>query len=77
MPVFETNTSRLKMVILTKPKHQNKTWWSPIKHNRRTDSFIINGMLGRLKRSKLFQVVQVVQFYENGRIIAEFKATEI
>lgn len=77
MPVFETHKSKIKMVILTKPKLANKVWWSPIKHNRRPREFIVKSMLGRFKKSELFKNTQVVQFYENGQKFLQLKATEI
>lgn len=73
MPVFENTQSKIKMVILTQNKHSNKVWWSPINQNKRKSELVIRSMLKRFKRSKLFEITNVVQFYENNLLISQFK----
>lgn len=73
MPVFENTKSKIKMVILTQNKHSNKVWWSPINQNKRKSELVIRSMLKRFKRSKLFEITNVVQFYENNLLISQFK----
>jgi len=77
MPVFEKERSKIKMVILTKPKCENKTWYSPIKQNQKPRETIIAGMIRRLKANPIFNDTQVVQFYEGQELIAESKRTAI
>lgn len=73
MPVFKKEKSKIKMVILTKGRDDNVVWHSPINQNSRDNDAIIKSMLGRLKRKELFNRTNVVQFYENNFLIAEFK----
>jgi hypothetical protein len=73
MPVFEKEKSKIKMVILTKGRDDNVVWHSPINQNSRDEQDIIKSMLNRLKRKELFNRVNVVQFYTNNLLIAEFK----
>ena len=73
MPVFKKEKSKIKMVILTKGRDDNVVWHSPINQNCRDDDAIIKSMLTRLKRKELFNRVNVVQFYTNNLLIAEFK----
>jgi hypothetical protein len=71
MPVFEANTSKIKMVILTKTKESNAVWWSPLKQNKRKTEAIVTSMLNRFKKHPLAKITNVVQFYENGQLIAK------
>ena len=73
MPVFKKEKSKIKMVVLTKGRDDNVVWHSPINQNSRDNGAIIKSMLGRLKRKQLFNRTNVVQFYENNLLIAEFK----
>jgi hypothetical protein len=73
MPVFKKEKSKIKMVILTKGRDDNVVWHSPINQNNRDNEAIIKSMLNRLKRKELFNRTNVVQFYENNLLIAEFK----
>lgn len=73
MPVFSAEKSKIKMVILTGPKDQNATWYSPIKENTKPSNRIVDDMLKRLKQNELYAKAQVCQFYENGQLIYEFK----
>ena len=73
MPVFKKEKSKIKMVILTKGRDDNVVWHSPINQNSRDEQDIIKSMLNRLKRKELFNRVNVVQFYTNNLLIAEFK----
>lgn len=73
MAVFDKNQSKIKMVILTKHGHENKTWWSPINQNTRKSEFVIQGMLTRFKRHKTAAVTNMVQFFENEVKIYEHK----
>jgi len=73
MPVFKKEKSKIKMVILTKGRDDNVVWHSPINQNSRDNEAIIKSMLIRLKRKQLFNRTNVVQFYENNFLIAEFK----
>ena len=73
MPVFKKEKSKIKMVILTNGRDDNVVWHSPINQNNRDEQDIIKSMLTRLKRKELFNRVNVVQFYTNNLLIAEFK----
>jgi len=73
MPVFKKEKSKIKMVVLTKGRDDNIVWHSPINQNSRNNEAIIKSMLTRLKRKELFSRTNVVQFYENNLLIAEFK----
>jgi hypothetical protein len=73
MPVFKKEKSKIKMVILTKGRDDNVVWHSPINQNSRDNEAIIKSMLNRLKKRELFNRTNVVQFYENNLLIAEFK----
>ena len=73
MPVFASETSKIKMVILTKSKQENAVWWSPINQNKRNSQRIIESMLRRFEKHALAKITNVIQFYENGSLIAEKK----
>lgn len=73
MAVFKKEKSKIKMVILTRGRDDNVVWHSPINQNSRDNEAIIKSMLNRLKRKELFNRTNVVQFYENNLLIAEFK----
>lgn len=73
MPVFSKEKSKLKMVILTKNSVENATWYSPIKQNGFTNDRIMRGMLGRFAQHPLCGLTNMIQFYEDGEKIAEFK----
>ena len=73
MPVFDKEQSKIKMVILTKGKAENVTWFSPIKHNKRKSELVIRSMLKRFEKSKYLAITNVVQFYENNVLISKFK----
>ena len=73
MPVFKKEKSKIKMLVLTKGSDDNVVWHSPINQNSRDEQDIIKSMLNRLKRKELFNRVNVVQFYTNNLLIAEFK----
>ncbi|TAF59134.1 MAG: hypothetical protein EAZ58_13975 [Flavobacterium sp.] len=73
MPVFAPETSKIKMVILTKSKQDNAVWWSPINQNKRNSQRIIESMLRRFEKHALAKITNVIQFYENGNLIAEKK----
>lgn len=70
MPVFAPEKSKIKMVILTKTKENNAVWWSPINQNKRNSESVINSMLRRFEKHALAKITNVVQFYENGNLIA-------
>lgn len=70
MPVFVPESSKIKMVILTKSKQSNAVWWSPINQNKRNSQRIITSMLRRFEKHALAKITNVVQFYENGNLIA-------
>jgi hypothetical protein len=70
MPVFASETSKIKMVILTKTKQSNTVWWSPINQNKRNSQSVITSMLRRFEKHALAKITNVVQFYENGILIA-------
>lgn len=74
MPVFEKEKSKIKMVILTKGKESNPVWYSPVKQNRKPEKTIIEGMIRRFQKSKLFAITNVVQFYDtsSNELIAKF-----
>ena len=73
MPVFDKYKSKIKMVILTQNKNQNAVWWSPINQNKRRSEMVIRSMLKRLEKHPLSIITNVVQFYENNLLIAQFK----
>ena len=73
MPVFTPEASKIKMVILTKSKQENAVWWSPINQNKRNSQRIIESMLRRFEKHALAKITNVIQFYENGNLIAEKK----
>lgn len=73
MPVFAAKASKIKMVILTKSKQDNAVWWSPINQNKRNSQRIIESMLRRFEKHALAKITNVIQFYENGNLIAEKK----
>lgn len=70
MPVFAPQQSKIKMVILTKTKEKNTVWWSPINQNKRNAESVVNSMLRRFEKHALAKITNVVQFYENGNLIA-------
>lgn len=70
MPVFAPEKSKIKMVILTKTKEKNAVWWSPINQNKRNSESVIASMLRRFEKHTLAKITNVVQFYENGNLIA-------
>lgn len=70
MPVFAPEKSKIKMVILTKTKEKNAVWWSPINQNKRNSESVITSMLRRFEKHALAKITNVVQFYENGDLIA-------
>lgn len=70
MPVFVPESSKIKMVILTKSKQSNAVWWSPINQNKRNSQRIITSMLRRFEKHALAKITNVIQFYENGNLIA-------
>jgi hypothetical protein len=73
MAVFAPENSKIKMVILTQKKESNAVWWSPIKQNKRNNESIIKGMLKRFEKHALAKITNVIQFYENGILIATKK----
>ena len=73
MSVFASESSKIKMVILTKSKQSNAVWWSPINQNKRNSQRIIESMLRRFEKHALAKITNVIQFYENGNLIAEKK----
>jgi hypothetical protein len=73
MEVFDKEKSKIKMVILTKGKHQNKVWFSPIKYNKRKSEIIIGKMLKSFEKSKYLAITNVVQFYENNVLISKIR----
>jgi hypothetical protein len=70
MPVFASETSKIKMVILTKTKQSNAVWWSPVNQNKRNSQSVVTSMLRRFEKHTLAKITNVVQFYENGILIA-------
>ena len=75
MPIFDKNTARIKLVILTKPGEKNITWYSLEKEKNKPEKTIIDGMLRRLQNSTYARIAQVLQFYDNKtkQLIAEYK----
>jgi hypothetical protein len=70
MPVFAPEKSKIKMVILTKSKENNAVWWSPINQNKRKSELVVTSMLQRFEKNALAKITNVIQFYENGNLIA-------
>lgn len=73
MPVFDKEKSKIKMVILTSGISKNVVWFSPLKHNKRKSELVIRSMLKRFRKSKLLAQTNVVQFYEDNRLIHQVK----
>ncbi|WP_035677894.1 hypothetical protein [Flavobacterium limnosediminis] len=71
MPFYEKEKSKIRMVVLTGHKEENKVFYSPIQENRKPSMQIIGGMLGRLK-DKIGKY-NVIQFYENNQLIHSTK----
>lgn len=72
MAFFDKELSRLKMVMLTSSTEKNRVWYSPIKHNNKSNEVIISGMLRRFTQDKLLPMItNKIQFYEKGQLIAE------
>lgn len=77
VPKYNRETSKIKMVVLTKKGFDNLTQYSPVKYNKRSEEFIMNGMLRRLQTNEILQVAQVIQFYDqNGIKVHEIKKTK-
>jgi hypothetical protein len=74
MALADPEKSKIKMVVLTKAKENNAVWYSPVKQNKKPEKTIIEGMLRRFQNSKLFEITNVVQFYdiETNSLIAKF-----
>jgi hypothetical protein len=73
MAVFAPESSKIKMVILTKKDESNAVWYSPIQQNKRSNESIIKSMLRRFEKHRLAKITNVVQFYENGNLIVTKK----
>lgn len=69
--------SRIKMVLLTKNGFDNLTVYSPYKQNRKTDQFIMIGMLKRYRTKPEIKYTNVIQFYDNftNQLIQNVKVT--
>lgn len=70
---YNSEKSRIKMVILMPPGHKNQTWYNFIKHNNRTNENIIAGMKRRFMQKPIAQFAQVLQFYDvaSGNLIEQ------
>lgn len=73
MPVFDRERSKIKMVALTQHGFENVVWYSPINQNRRRSEVIIRAMLMRYRRFWAMTVTNVIQFYENGIKIDQYR----
>ena len=73
MPFFDKEKSKIKMVILTQNNSPNIVWYSPVNQNKRKSELVIRSMLRRLEKSKLIDIIRVVQFYQNNQLITQFK----
>lgn len=76
MPFYDKDKSRIKMVILTKNGYSNQTVYSPIDQNKKSDEFILKGMLRRWLKTDILKTAQVIQFYDlfnNGQLIKKIK----
>ncbi len=68
--------SRVKMVILLMPdkenlkvpgptdKKVNPVWYSPVKQNKWTNDYIVNGMIKRFTNNSLYAHTRMLQFYD-------------
>lgn len=75
--IYCKNCSKIVMCILLKNGNDelkytnnrgqlsNPVWYSPLKHNRKPERDIIEGMLRRFYESPLVSATTVVQFYTN------------
>lgn len=75
MPFYKKETSKIKMAALMPPNEKNITWYSPVDQNKKSSDFIMNGMLARFQKQDAAKRVVVIQFYENGDLLAEIKRT--
>ena len=77
MAFADKELSKIKMVALTANNQPNITWHSPVDQNKKPSTDIIAGMKRRfsdnVSKGKVQAKVQVVQFYENGSLIDEYK----
>lgn len=85
--IYCSNCSKISMSILLKNgnehlKHTNArgrkvcpVWYSPIKHNRRPERDIIEGMLRRFYDSPFLTVANKVNFYANNTSFLIFSHT--
>ena len=69
--------SKIKMVALTANHQSNITWYSPVDQNKKPSTDIIEGMKRRfsdnVSKGKIQATIQVVQFYEEGRLIDTYR----
>ncbi|MFP9114328.1 hypothetical protein ACLI1A_10310 [Flavobacterium sp. RHBU_3] len=65
------NNYEIKMRILTKPGHENKSWLSFEKYtDKRSQNSIIEGMYRRFKESDWPPITQKLQFYDKyGKLV--------
>lgn len=76
--IYCRNCSKIQMAILLKNgndhlKYQNTrghlcnpVWYSPLKHNKKGERQIIEGMLRRFFNTPLVSCTNVVEFYSNN-----------
>ena len=49
----------------------NPAWHSPVKQNNMQIEKIMEGMLRRFNETKYRQFTRIIQFYENGSLVAK------
>jgi len=66
---------RIKMVVNTKHGYPNRSWGSFKALDEKTDDYIIDGMINRLRKQPIYNVIQVVQFFctKTGSLLREYK----
>lgn len=77
MTLANKDISKIKMVVLTDSGQSNIVWYSPIKQNKKDDSFIIEGMLRRFFNHSSSKHARIVQFYSTKTdiLIKEIRKT--
>lgn len=66
---YNKEQSRIAMRILTKGGYDNLVWYSFLNENHLQTSQIIQRMHKRFKKSSIYNVTNVLQFYQEGLLI--------
>lgn len=76
MPIFDKDKSRVKMVVLTKGKNENITWYSIISKDKQKLEKICESMLSRFSKHleenpTIRPTINKIHFYENEHFVGE------